>query len=79
MAWRQGGARRGLKGRGVADQQNRLPPESLLDPELAAALHSSLQPEPRAVTPPSPPGREHEPALRPMEPAPRPGPQRLGK
>lgn len=39
MARRQGGAGRGLKGRGVADQQNQLPPESPLDPELAAALH----------------------------------------
>lgn len=57
MAWRQGGAGRGFKGRGVADQQNRLPPESPLDPELAAALRSSLQPERRAATPPSQPRR----------------------
>lgn len=79
MVWRQGGAGRGLKGRGVADQQNRLPTESVLDPELAAALYSSLQPEPHAATPPSPPGRGHEPAPRLVEPAPRPGPQSLGK
>lgn len=79
VAGRQGGAGSGLKGRGVADQQNGLPAESLLDPELATALHSSLQPERCTATPPSPPGRGHEPAPCPVEPAPRPEPQRLGK